>query len=56
MDDSVIADTHAAMHVDRYIETFESGFDEGLKDVSVSFMQSDGGLTPVNAFSGHKVC
>ena len=38
----------------RYIQTFQSGFDEGLRDVKLSFMQSDGGLTPVSRFSGHK--
>ena len=38
----------------RYIHTFESGFDEGLRDLKLSFMQSDGGLTPVSRFSGHK--
>ena len=38
----------------RYIETFQAGFDEGLKRVPVYFMQSDGGLTSVADFSGHK--
>ena len=38
----------------RYINTFQSGFDEGLSEVNLQFMQSDGGLTPVNLFSGHK--
>ena len=38
----------------RYIRTFQSGFDEGLELVQLSFMQSDGGLTPVSGFSGHK--
>lgn len=39
----------------RYIHDFQSGFDEGLKDrVQLSFMQSDGGLSPVSSFSGHK--
>ena len=37
----------------RYIETFESGFAD-LKDVQLSFMQSDGGLAPTNRFSGHR--
>ena len=37
----------------RYIETFESGFSD-LKDVQLSFMQSDGGLAPTNRFSGHR--
>lgn len=38
----------------RYIQTFQSGFDEGLSKVPVYFMQSDGGLTSVSEFSGHK--
>ena len=39
----------------RYIHDFQSGFDEGLKrHVQLSFMQSDGGLSPVSSFSGHK--
>lgn len=37
----------------RYIETFESGFSD-LKEVQLSFMQSDGGLAPTNRFSGHR--
>ncbi|KAI8475487.1 MAG: Hydantoinase B/oxoprolinase-domain-containing protein [Monoraphidium minutum] len=37
-----------------YIQTFQSGFDAGLKDVQVLFMQSDGGLASVDGFSGHK--
>ena len=38
----------------RYIHTFQSGFDEGLPAVNLSFMQSDGGLAPVSQFSGHR--
>jgi 5-oxoprolinase (ATP-hydrolysing) len=38
----------------RYIQTFQSGFDEGLSAVPVLFMQSDGGLCRADAFSGHK--
>lgn len=39
----------------RYIHDFQSGFDDGLKEhVQLSFMQSDGGLSPVSSFSGHK--
>jgi hypothetical protein len=33
---------------------FQEGFDEGLSQVQLSFMQSDGGLSPVASFSGHK--
>ena len=38
----------------RYVAAFQSGFDAGLSEVQLLFMQSDGGLAPVNAFSGHK--
>lgn len=44
--------THVLMC--RYIETFQAGFDSGLSHVPVYFMQSDGGLTSVADFSGHK--
>ncbi|CAI5999249.1 unnamed protein product [Closterium sp. NIES-64] len=30
------------------------GFDSGLADVAVSFMRSDGGLTPAQAFTGYQ--
>ncbi|KAK9917414.1 hypothetical protein WJX75_004082 [Coccomyxa subellipsoidea] len=48
------ADAYLTPHIMRYIEAFQSGFDEGLKDVQLSFMQSDGGLSPVSSFCGHK--
>lgn len=37
-----------------YLSGFLSRFDEELDKVNVLFMQSDGGLTPENRFSGHK--
>ena len=37
-----------------YLRVFLSGFDEGLSGVKVSFMQSDGGLTPADRFTGYK--
>lgn len=48
------ADAYLTPHIMRYIQTFQSGFDEGLSKVPVYFMQSDGGLTSVSEFSGHK--
>ncbi|KAG2488023.1 hypothetical protein HYH03_013330 [Edaphochlamys debaryana] len=48
------ADAYLTPHIRRYLADFTAGFDEGLKDVQVLFMQSDGGLSPVDAFSGHK--
>jgi 5-oxoprolinase (ATP-hydrolysing) len=38
----------------RYLSSFCSGFDDGLADVTVSFMQSDGGLTSMNTFLGNR--
>ncbi len=38
-----------------YIDSFVKGFDDDLlKNVRISFMKSDGGLTPVNDFGGHQ--
>jgi len=48
------ADAYLTPHIARYLETFRSGFDEGLDRVRLSFMQSDGGLTDVGSFSGHR--
>lgn len=39
-------------HVDRYLESFRSGFQENMKGVDVMFMQSDGGLTAIDRFRG----
>ncbi|KAL3135323.1 hypothetical protein ABBQ32_007517 [Trebouxia sp. C0010 RCD-2024] len=47
------ADAYLTPHIMRYIETFQSGFSD-LKEVQLSFMQSDGGLAPTNRFSGHR--
>ncbi|CAI5518429.1 unnamed protein product [Closterium sp. Naga37s-1] len=37
-----------------YVGKFLAGFDSGLADVAVSFMRSDGGLTPAQAFTGYQ--
>ncbi|GFR41485.1 hypothetical protein Agub_g2176, partial [Astrephomene gubernaculifera] len=48
------ADAYLTPHIRKYVADFTAGFDEGLRQVQVLFMQSDGGLAPVNHFSGHK--
>ena len=56
------ADAYLTPHILRYVNDFKSGFEQGLESVSggrachtrLSFMQSDGGLTPVQYFSGHR--
>jgi 5-oxoprolinase (ATP-hydrolysing) len=47
-------DAYLTPCIKQYLELFLSGFDGGLDDVAVSFMQSDGGLTPAERFSGYK--
>ena len=47
-------DAYLTPCIRKYIESFLEGFDEGLRDVKVSFMQSDGGLTPAHNFSGYQ--
>jgi 5-oxoprolinase (ATP-hydrolysing) len=37
-----------------YLSSFRKGFDEGLENVMLTFMKSDGGLTPVDDFGGHQ--
>jgi 5-oxoprolinase (ATP-hydrolysing) len=61
------ADAYLTPHIARYIAAFRSGFDAGLMaDAAaagegrgaspgrLAFMQSDGALAPVSAFSGHR--
>ena len=47
------ADAYLTPCIKTYVDGFVSGFDENLtKNVSLQFMQSDGGLVPVSHFSG----
>jgi 5-oxoprolinase (ATP-hydrolysing) len=47
-------DAYLTPCIRQYIDSFLDGFDDGLNDVKVSFMQSDGGLTPADNFSGYQ--
>ena len=48
-------DSYLTPCIREYLDTFLRGFDDGLRDgVKVSFMQSDGGLTPAERFTGYK--
>lgn len=50
---SATADAYLTPCIKTYVDGFVSGFDENLtKNVSLQFMQSDGGLVPVSHFSG----
>ncbi|KAK9890948.1 hypothetical protein WA026_013289 [Henosepilachna vigintioctopunctata] len=46
------ADAYLTPHVKRYVEGFCKGFKNNLQGTRVLFMQSDGGLTPMQNFNG----
>lgn len=48
------ADAYLTPCIKKYIESFTSGFKNNLKGINVLFMQSDGGLTPMNKFCGSR--
>ncbi|KAJ8672521.1 hypothetical protein QAD02_003780 [Eretmocerus hayati] len=48
------ADAYLTPHVKTYLQSFASGFKDNLQGVNVLFMQSDGGLTPMESFNGSK--
>lgn len=48
------ADAYLTPVIMRYIASFRSGFDENFDKVQTLFMQSDGGLTPVQYFRGSR--
>eukprot|EP00041_Stephanoeca_diplocostata_P036137 m.1303321 g.1303321 ORF g.1303321 m.1303321 type:complete len:1307 (-) comp24810_c0_seq15:248-4168(-) len=46
------ADAYLTPCIQRYVHSFAQGFQRNLENVSVLFMQSDGGLSPVADFNG----
>ncbi|XP_072948342.1 5-oxoprolinase [Epargyreus clarus] len=48
------ADAYLTPHIKDYVKGFSSGFTDGLKGSNVLFMQSDGGLTPMDLFNGSR--
>ncbi|XP_059496707.1 5-oxoprolinase isoform X3 [Stegostoma tigrinum] len=48
------ADAYLTPCIKKYVNGFRAGFQDSLKDVRVLFMQSDGGLTPMERFSGSR--
>ncbi|XP_078482471.1 5-oxoprolinase [Ciona intestinalis] len=47
-------DAYLTPSIKKYLAGFQSGFDKNLKNVQLLFMQSDGGLTPVDKFNGSR--
>ncbi|CAB0043698.1 unnamed protein product [Trichogramma brassicae] len=48
------ADAYLTPHIKKYLKGFSKGFKNNLEGVNVLFMQSDGGLTPMNSFNGSR--
>ncbi|XP_045540386.1 5-oxoprolinase [Papilio machaon] len=48
------ADAYLTPHIREYVKGFADGFTNRLKGSNVLFMQSDGGLTPMNLFNGSR--
>ncbi|XP_064124272.1 5-oxoprolinase isoform X5 [Loxodonta africana] len=48
------ADAYLTPTIQRYVQGFRHGFQGQLKDVQVLFMRSDGGLAPMDTFSGSR--
>ncbi|GAB1299490.1 5-oxoprolinase [Apodemus speciosus] len=48
------ADAYLTPTIQRYVQGFRRGFQGQLKNVQVLFMRSDGGLAPMEAFSGSR--
>ncbi|XP_077480992.1 5-oxoprolinase [Stigmatopora argus] len=51
---TVCADAYLTPKIREYLKGFTSGFKGALKNVDVLFMQSDGGLTPMQHFCGSR--
>lgn len=48
------ADAYLTPHIKTYVKGFACGFEKDLDGINVLFMQSDGGLTPMNNFNGSR--
>ena len=48
------ADAYLTPAIKKYLSGFSSGFRDKLAGANVLFMQSDGGLTPMNTFNGSR--
>ena len=48
------ADAYLTPCIKNYLSGFSSGFKNDLQGANVLFMQSDGGLTPMDSFNGSR--
>ena len=52
--DTTMVDCYLTPHIRSYLESFKQGFKDGLKHTQLLFMQSDGGLTRADDFTGSR--
>ncbi len=52
--DTTTVDAYLTPHIRRYLDSFRSGFSDGLKDTQLLFMQSHGGLIDAQGFLGSR--
>ena len=52
--DTTMVDSYLTPHIRNYLESFKKGFAGGLADTQLLFMQSDGGLTRADDFTGSR--
>ena len=52
--DTTMVDAYLNPHIQSYLSSFRQGFSDALKDTSLLFMQSDGGLARADGFTGSR--
>lgn len=52
--DTTMVDAYLNPHIQRYLDSFRNGFHRDLAGTRLLFMQSDGGLTRADAFTGSR--
>ena len=50
--DTTVVDSYLTPHIKKYLKSFRQGFADNFASNQLHFMQSDGGLSPADKFSG----
>lgn len=52
--DTTMVDSYLTPHIRDYLQSFKKGFSDNLESTKLLFMQSDGGLSPAEDFTGSR--
>ncbi len=52
--DTTMVDSYLTPHIRDYLQSFKRGFSDNLQSTQLLFMQSDGGLSPAEDFTGSR--